>query len=73
VNRFRAVAFASGTSTKVASCKGAPGATSCVIKRRDKLVPATTYDLRVRARLVLAPKVSVWTLWSNTVHVTTLN
>ena len=72
VTRYRAYVFTAGTSIRVASCKGSLDDTSCVVKGSGKLTAATAYDIRVRARVRIAPGQVFWSLYSDAVLVTTL-
>jgi YVTN family beta-propeller protein len=72
VTLYRADVYESGTNTRRATCKGTSVDTSCVIARKAYLSPSTAYDVRVRARIKLAPRQVVWTLLSAPVQVTTL-
>ena len=69
---YRATVFSSGTTTKVATCKGSATDTSCELGRPLSLAAGTTYDFRVRARIKLAPGQVFWSLYGNTLQVTTL-
>jgi len=72
VTRYRAYVYTAGTSTKVASCKGSTTDVSCVVKGKNKITAATTYDVRARARIQFAPHQVLWSLYSSAVQVTTL-
>ena len=71
-NRYRAYVYIAGTTTRVASCKGSAADTGCVVKGGGKLTAATDYDVRVRARVQIAPRQVIWSLYSAPVRVSTL-
>ena len=71
-NRYRAYVYVAGTNTRVASCKGSVSDTGCVVKGGGgKLSASTDYDVRVRARVQIAPRQVFWSLYTDPVRVTT--
>lgn len=69
--RYRAYAFVAGTMLRVASCKGSASDTSCTINGYNKLLPNTLYDVRVRARVMVAKGQVFWSDYSSPAQVTT--
>ncbi|MSW46354.1 MAG: hypothetical protein F2837_10540 [Actinobacteria bacterium] len=71
-NRYRAYVYVAGTNTRVASCKGSASDIGCVVKGGGgKLSASTDYDVRVRARVQIAPRQVFWSLYTDPVRVTT--
>jgi hypothetical protein len=69
VLNVRARVFLAGTNTRVRACVVRGSATSCSV---GALESNTTYDVRVLARVRIAPRQVFWTLNSATQQVTTL-